>query len=147
MSLRLPNTYFLSINSHLIMKFSLNFIYDIFLLRIFSHGKHCWTVDVKGGLYHLTPLDAAQLKQALISRSFPSHAQWHARLGHPSPQVVQSILKLNNILCPQESTRSICNACQVAKSHQLPYFSSVHRTISPLELTHSNVWGSCNCLC
>jgi hypothetical protein len=95
----------------------------------------------KGGLYHLSPSDAAQLKQALISRSFPSRAQWHARLGHPSPQVVQSILSLNNILCPQESTRFICNACQVAKSHQLPYLSSVHRTLAPLELIHSDVWG------
>jgi hypothetical protein len=42
----------------------------------------------KGGLYHLKPSDSAALKEAFISRSLPSRAQWHARLGHPSPPVV-----------------------------------------------------------
>lgn len=40
-----------------------------------------------GGLYPLKPSDVATLKQALISRS-TSHAQWHARLGHLSSQVI-----------------------------------------------------------
>jgi transposase InsO family protein len=95
----------------------------------------------EGGLYSLKPSDVADLKQALLSRLSPSRAQWHARLGHPSPQVVQSILRLNNIACPPQSDVQVCNACQLAKSHQLPYVSSSHRVLSPLELIHSDVWG------
>jgi hypothetical protein len=55
-------------------------------------------------------------------------------------QIVQSILRLNNILCSSESFMQVCNSCQLAKSHQLPYASSIHRALSPLELIYSNVW-------
>jgi histone deacetylase 1/2 len=36
---------------------------------------------------------------------------------------------------------SVCDACQQAKSHQLPYSRSVSSTSFPLELVHSDVWG------
>jgi hypothetical protein len=94
----------------------------------------------ESGLYPITPSDAASLHHALFSRS-PSRAQWHARLGHPSLQVVQSVLHLNNISCPSESSLPVCNACQLAKSHQLPYSSSIHRSTSPLEMIFSDFWG------
>jgi hypothetical protein len=67
-------------------------------------------------LYPLKPSDVDVLKQALVSQS-TSHAQWHALLGHPSTQVVRSILHLNNIPCSKGSVLSVCNACQLAKSH------------------------------
>ena len=34
----------------------------------------------------------------------------------------------------------MCDACQRAKSHQLPYSTSYHVTTVPLELIHSDVW-------
>lgn len=36
---------------------------------------------------------------------------------------------------------SVCDACQRAKSHQLPYSLSNHVSLSPLELVFSDVWG------
>jgi hypothetical protein len=95
----------------------------------------------ESGLYPITPSDAASLHHALFSRSL-SHAQWHARLGHPSPQVVQSVLHLNNISCTSESSLPVCNACQLAKSHQLPYSSSIHRSTSSLEMIFFRCLGS-----
>ena len=92
------------------------------------------------GLYPIKTSDLPALKHALTARS-TSYSQWHARLEHPSPQVVRSILHLNKIPCPRDSLSSVCNACQIAKSHQLPYTSSVHRSSSPLELIFSDVWG------
>jgi transposase InsO family protein len=50
-------------------------------------------------------------------------------------------LHLNKILCPSESSLPVCNACQLAKSHQLPYNNSVHQSTSPLEMIFSDVWG------
>jgi histone deacetylase 1/2 len=40
------------------------------------------------------------------------------------------------------SSESVCDSCQRAKSHQLPYFASNKATTAPLELIHSDVWGS-----
>jgi hypothetical protein len=35
----------------------------------------------------------------------------------------------------------VCDSCQRAKSHQLPYFASNKTATAPLELIHSDVWG------
>jgi hypothetical protein len=45
-------------------------------------------------------------------------------------------------LCHQASSvSSVCNLCQLAKSHQLPYTISIHRSSKLFELIFSNVWG------
>ena len=67
----------------------------------------------ESGLYPIKPSDVDDLKHALVSIS-TTHTQWHARLGHPSSQVVKSILRLNNILCASKSPLSVYNACQLA---------------------------------
>lgn len=94
----------------------------------------------EGGLYPLTISSAQDLTHALAARKI-NRDQWHARLGHPASQTVQSILRINNIMCSSESFSSVCNACQMAKSHQLPYSRSMNNASAPLELIHSDVWG------
>jgi hypothetical protein len=37
--------------------------------------------------------------------------------------------------------QSVCDACQQAKSHQLPYSSSMRASKFSLELVYSDVWG------
>lgn len=72
----------------------------------------------------------------------PTSVQWHCRLGHPSNSIVQDVLRSNNLPCLLESSdRSVCGPCQLAKSHQLPYVSSIHTSMSPLELAFTDVWG------
>jgi hypothetical protein len=88
--------------------------------------------------------DLPALKHALAARSI-SYSQWHARLGYPSPPVVRSILHMNKISCSRDGVSSVCDACQLAKSHQLPYASSDHHSSSPLVLIFSNVWGPTPC--
>jgi hypothetical protein len=44
-------------------------------------------------------------------------------------------------MCASESSSSVYNACQLAKSHQLPFSSSIHKSSAPLELIFSDVWG------
>jgi hypothetical protein len=94
----------------------------------------------ESGLYPIKATDVPPLKRALATRTISS-SQWHAWLGHPSPQVVRSILVLNKLPCSRDPTPSICDACQLAKSHQLPYSSSVHHSSSPLDLIFYDVWG------
>jgi hypothetical protein len=95
----------------------------------------------ENGLYPLKPSDVESLHQAFVGYSTQPD-QWHARFGHPSSHIVRSILRLNNLPCLKESSvSSVCNACQLAKSHQLPYNTSIHCTTMPLEIIHSDVWG------
>ena len=70
-----------------------------------------------------------------------SSSQWHQRLGHPTSKVVKSILQSNKLGCSFDNKFYVCDACQRAKSHQLPYKTSVHVSSSPLELVHTDVWG------
>jgi hypothetical protein len=79
------------------------------------HGKS------RGGLYLLPCSPATTIKQALhVSKV--SHSRWHARLGHPSSSIVRIVLGKNSLRSSIESyLDSICDACQQAKCHQLPY--------------------------
>jgi histone deacetylase 1/2 len=71
-----------------------------------------------------------------------SKEQWHRRLGHPSSQIVSSILSLNKIsFCNNLAHAHVCNACQMAKSHQLPFPHSNHVSTAPLDLIYTDVWG------
>lgn len=109
------------------------FIKDRATRRLLLEGR------CESGLYPLKPADIDHLKHALVMSV--SKAQWHARLGHPSPQVFRSILRFHSLPSLNESSELVCNVCQVAKSHQLPYSSSNHVSTSPLELIFSDVWG------
>jgi hypothetical protein len=90
------------------------------------------------GLYPIKPSDVEFFKQALLSVKVSSE-QWHAQFGHPSTPVVRSILHLNKLPHVKESNSSVCHACQLGKSHQLPYTHAVHRSTAPLELIFLDV--------
>jgi histone deacetylase 1/2 len=65
----------------------------------------------------------------------------HRRLGHPSSVVVHQVLRDNNIPFSESNKESVCDACQMAKSHQLPYLKSTSVSTFPLELIFFDVWG------
>jgi histone deacetylase 1/2 len=92
-----------------------------------------------GGLYPLMPISTPS-KHAYITIK-PSSSTWHRRLGHPSSFVVQQVLRTNKIAYTLESTPYVCDSCQLAKSHQLPYPTSSSRSTVPLEQIFSDVWG------
>jgi histone deacetylase 1/2 len=66
---------------------------------------------------------------------------WHRRLGHPSSVVVHQVLCDNSIPFSESNKESVCDACQMAKSHQLPYPKSTSVSTFPLELIFSDVWS------
>jgi hypothetical protein len=90
------------------------------------------------GLY---PLPSSFTRQVFgVSR--PSFHRWHNRLGHPAAPIVQKVISLFNLPCHFESNKgSVYDACQQAKSHQLPYPKSTSLLSHPLELVYSDVWG------
>ena len=95
------------------------------------------------GLYPLAPhhSDLSSIKQAHGVNKVSS-SQWHSRLGHPAFPIVDRVLRDNNLPCVSSSNNeSVCDSCQRAKSHQLPYGKSHSTSSSPLELISSDVWG------
>lgn len=91
----------------------------------------------EGGLYYLphnhrihSPFSAIKHTKEL----------WHKRLGHPASVVIHNIFESSSLdMSNKESF--VCEACQQAKTHQLPYQSSSRITTCPLELVHTYVWG------
>jgi hypothetical protein len=68
---------------------------------------------------------------------------WHSRLGHPNHQVLQFMLKHQQIpVLKSKSNKLLCIPCQLAKSRKLPFCDSSRVTSAPLELIHSDVWTS-----
>ena len=89
----------------------------------------------------LYPLPLASIKQ-VFSVDKPSLSRWHDRLGHPSLPIVTRVISSNSLPCLAESNKeSVCDACQQAKSHQLPYPRPSSVSSHPLELIFSDVWG------
>jgi hypothetical protein len=63
-------------------------------------------------------------------------------LGHPSPSIVSKVVSNYNLPYFAESNEeSVCDACQQAKSHQLPYSKCFSESKYPLELVFFDVWG------
>jgi hypothetical protein len=50
------------------------------------------------------------------------------------------VLRDNSIPFSESKKESVCDACQMAKSHQLPYPKPTSISTSPLELVFSDVW-------
>ena len=104
--------------------------------RVILHGR------CEGGLY---PLPAPNIKahdKLILGVQRPSSEVWHSRLGHPAFPIVRHIVKSRNLPCLAESkSQSVCDSCQRAKSHQLPYGVSTSVSTVPFELVFSDVWG------
>jgi hypothetical protein len=92
------------------------------------------------GMYPL-PSTPASSKQACGVNKVPLD-RWHHRSGHPSFRIVEGVLRDHKLPCSFDSNKDVvCDACQKAKSHQLPYPTSTSTSSHPLELVFSDVWG------
>ena len=86
-----------------------------------------------GGLYPLVPVTLGNHKHAFVTIK-PTSSTWHRHLGHLSSFIVQQVLRKNNLSYLPEINPYICDPCQQAKSHQLPYPISTSVSGVPLEL-------------
>jgi hypothetical protein len=126
---------------HLIMMYFLSFT-QIFLIKD-QHTRRTLLHDrCRNGLYPIPSLELPSGKTCL-SAIKPSSEQWHFRLGHPSFKVASRVLRAHNLpVVSNKSDAHICDACQQAKSHQLPFPKSISVSKAPLERMFSDVWGS-----
>jgi GAG-pre-integrase domain len=65
---------------------------------------------------------------------------WHQRFGHPSSRVMKELESNVNVLFYDfYKINKICESCQLAKSHKLPFNNSVRKSTSSLELIHCDI--------
>jgi hypothetical protein len=109
----------LTSDNNVFFEFHLTFflIKDLTTKKILHQGR------CEGGLY---PIESSSSIRSLNKQAFgaskPSTSRWHSRLGHPSFSIIGRVLRNNNLPCHGEkNTESVCDSCQRAKSHQLPY--------------------------
>jgi hypothetical protein len=112
---------------------------DFFLIKDQATRNTILKGPCRRGLY---PLPASSSVKQANAVDKPTVSRWHDRLGHPSLSIVTKVIDSNNLSCSSVSNKqTVCDACQQAKSHQLPYSRSVSSTHFPLQLVHSDVWG------
>jgi hypothetical protein len=111
---------------------------DFFVIKDRATRKPLLRGRCRNGLY---PLPVKSLKLA-FGVSKPSFERWHSRLDHPSVPIVEKVISNFNLPCSSDPNKSaVCDACQKAKIHQLPYPKSDSISSHPLELVYSDVWG------
>ena len=67
---------------------------------------------------------------------------WHHRLGHPFLKIVKYVLSSCTIFIPNKMQFFCCSACCYGKIHKLLFSSYNTVYTEPLQLIHSDLWGS-----
>lgn len=90
------------------------------------------------GLHHK---NKSASSPSVMFTSIISTGVWHNRRGHPGQATLRQLSKLLQ-LSGSIPTTKVCSACQMEKSSKLPFFKIFFFSSSPLQLVHSDIWGS-----
>ena len=127
----------IAIDSHVFLEFHPFF----FLIKDRATRKVLYRGRCVRGLYPLIPEFRRFNKQACGAIKLSS-TRWHDRLGHASFSLVEKLLRKNKLsFVGERNVETICDSCQCAKSHELPYPISTSVSTKPLQLIFSDVWG------
>ena len=125
----------IALDNHVFLEFHpyFFFIKDQATRRILYRGR------CVRGLYPLI-LERTRLNKQAFGVVKLSSTRWHDRLGHASFALVEKLLRRNKLpYVGERNVETICDSCQRAKSHQLPYPISTSVSTQPLQLIFSDV--------
>ncbi|GJR06574.1 ATPase 9 isoform X3 [Tanacetum coccineum] len=92
----------------------------------------------KNGIYELS----SSIRSIIAYSSVKANAiDWHHRLGHPSLEILKSIVAASKINVSNNYSFN-CNACQCNKSHKLPFKPSTLTSQFPLDHLYTDLWTS-----
>ena len=89
---------------------------------------------------HLPLVAPVSIVAAAAVSSTPSHALWHAQLGHASSSRVQQLAS-RGLLGSVSTENFDCISCQLEKQPALPFDTSESISTDIFDLIHSDVWG------
>jgi len=116
-------------------------------LAIFKDGEELFRASLTGStgtLYHIqcaSPVTGT----AYLAGSLLSMRLWHRRMGHLSPQAIDSMQRQNlvkglEISIPREFDH-ICSGCANGKSHRFPFSNSSSTHYTKMELVVMDITG------
>lgn len=161
MCLKLPRIYFLFLNFVLIIRSSLNFTEILVVSRTKQPRKSCLKVLLmEVSTNFLIKQSAIADKAASSSQSTQSMFSCQLSfliktlvmtivltmfgikdLGSTFKNVAQVLSSCNISFSFNKISRLVCDACQLGKSHKLPFPVSSTVYLKPLELVMSDLWG------
>ncbi|GKD83365.1 gag-pol polyprotein [Tanacetum coccineum] len=97
---------------------------------------------VAANLYQLKGEIIEEAEASVASHS-PSHrvaVSWHQKLGHMSEQGMKILVERKLIPGLTKVSLPFCEYCVISKQHLLKFKASNSRSVSVLELVHSDVW-------
>ncbi|KAI0494867.1 hypothetical protein KFK09_025013 [Dendrobium nobile] len=120
---------------HILVKGCCRLLIDLKTNQILLQGR------CQRGLYPISTESAISSNPHAFAATTSSHQLWHRRLGHPSYQVLLKLPPPANSGLQSASKTFNCTACELSKSHKLPFTTSSTRSLAVLDLVHSDVWG------
>ncbi|GKG00590.1 gag-pol polyprotein, partial [Tanacetum coccineum] len=97
---------------------------------------------VAANLYQLKG-EIIEEAEALVASHSPSHrfaVSWHQKLGHMSEQGMKILMERKLIPGLTKVSLPFCECCVISKQHRLKFKASNSRSVSVLELVHSDEW-------
>lgn len=109
-----------------------------------KHKEDLYQID----LNHQQRANVKQHPHQVLTCSFSNEPEkvksmkiWHNHLGHHSFKVLAKVLNSCNQTLAVNENDIFCDACQLSKSHLLPFAHSSSHTTQSLELVHTDIWG------
>lgn len=87
-------------------------------------------------------LSPPPLSHSALSITSLDSSVWHKRLGHLNCYILTRILSYFSSSIPKTNLTTLCQACQLGKQTQLPFFDSNTVDTSPFEIVNSDIWTS-----
>jgi hypothetical protein len=110
-------------------------IKDLFSSATLLSGKS------HNGLYPLQSLSKIHKSHVAYLGERTTLDHWHSRLGWPALRIVKHVISNYNLVVMQNKSNLVCHACQLGKSHRLPFHLSPLVSNAPLDLLFTDVWG------
>jgi hypothetical protein len=102
--------------------------------RVVAIGKR------DGGLYVLECGNSAFISVLKNKSLHASYDLRHSRLGHVNHSIISFFKKKGQLyLTSLLPSTTLCETCQLAKSHRLPYSRNEHRSSNVLDLIHCDL--------
>ena len=116
---------------------SVTFNNNFFTVQNRQMGRVVATDKRDGGLYVLERGHSVFIS-VLKSKSLHAlYDLWHSRLGYVNHSTISFLNKKRQLyLTSLLSSPKLCDTCQLAKNHRLPYSHNEHRSSSVLDLIH-----------
>jgi histone deacetylase 1/2 len=139
-------------DNNALIKFRSNsfFVKDLHTKKVFAQGRF------GNGLYRFPVLNNKKMACIDVNNysTFHSHSFstvdnkveiWHHRLGHTATDIVTRVMQSCNVYYEKNKATvfsTVCFSWQLTKRHRLPTHLSLSHASKPLELVHTNIWGT-----